>query len=37
MEQLAALTARHALPAIFPFREYALADLTSSAPASMMS
>ena len=25
MEQLAALAARHALPAIFPFREYALA------------
>jgi putative tryptophan/tyrosine transport system substrate-binding protein len=25
MEQLAALTARHALPAIYPFREYALA------------
>jgi putative tryptophan/tyrosine transport system substrate-binding protein len=24
MEQLAALAARHALPAIFPFREYAL-------------
>jgi putative tryptophan/tyrosine transport system substrate-binding protein len=25
MEQLAALAARHALPAIYPFREYALA------------
>ena len=25
MEQLAALAARHALPAIFPYREYALA------------
>jgi putative tryptophan/tyrosine transport system substrate-binding protein len=25
MEQLAALTARHALPAIFPVREFALA------------
>ena len=25
MEQLAALAARHALPAIFPFREFALA------------
>ena len=25
MEQLAALSARHALPAMFPFREYALA------------
>jgi putative tryptophan/tyrosine transport system substrate-binding protein len=25
MEQLAALAARHALPAIFPFREYVLA------------
>jgi putative tryptophan/tyrosine transport system substrate-binding protein len=26
MEQLAALAARHALPAIYPFREYALAS-----------
>jgi putative ABC transport system substrate-binding protein len=25
MEQLAALAARHALPAIYPYREYALA------------